>query len=86
MSDERDRLGDKLHEAEKAREDQWAREQDRLLIEKMRQRQSAQLHCPQCNAGLVARAEKGFALMGCPSGHGAWLDHDALAHVLQSVK
>lgn len=86
MSDERDRLGDKLHDVEKAREDQWAREQDRLLIEKMRQRHSAEAHCPQCKAVLVARAEKGFALMGCPNGHGAWLDHDALAHVLKSLK
>ena len=86
MSDERDRLGDKLHDVEKAREDQWAREQDRVLIEKMRLKQAAAMHCPHCNAALTARAEKGFAMMRCPSGHGAWLDNDALTHVLELLK
>jgi hypothetical protein len=38
MEDEKDRLGDKLREVEKAREDQWAFEQDRKLIEKQRQK------------------------------------------------
>jgi hypothetical protein len=38
MSDEKDRFGDKLHEVERAREDQWAAEQDRQLIEKLRRK------------------------------------------------
>jgi len=38
MSDEKDRLGDKLHEVEKAREDQWAAELDRRLLEKLRKK------------------------------------------------
>jgi hypothetical protein len=85
MSDERDRFGDKLHDVEKAREDQWAREQDRKLMEKMRQRQSAELHCPQCNQKLAPHAERGVAMMGCPAGHGAWLDHEALEAVVKRL-
>jgi hypothetical protein len=38
MSDEKDRFGDKLHEVEKAREDQWAADHDRQLIDKLRQK------------------------------------------------
>ena len=83
MSDERDRFGDKLHDVEKAREDQWAREQDRRLIEKLRQRQAADLHCPQCNAKLVPRAVGGIAVLACPSDHGAWLDAESLRHMIK---
>jgi len=36
--DEKDRLGDKLHDVEKAREDQWAHERDKELIEKLRKK------------------------------------------------
>ncbi|MGH7931779.1 MAG: hypothetical protein ACREQN_01290 [Candidatus Binataceae bacterium] len=36
--DEKDRLGDKLRDVEKAREDQWAHERDRELIEKLRKK------------------------------------------------
>ena len=83
MSDERDRFGDKLHDVEKAREDQWAREQDRRLIEKLRQRQAADLHCPQCNTKLVPRAVGGVAVLACPSDHGAWLDAESLRHMIK---
>lgn len=87
MSDERDRLGDKFRDVEKAREDQWAREQDRQLMEKMRQRQKVELHCPQCNQKLVPHADGGgFAMMRCPAGHGAWLDQIALAEVTKARK
>ena len=86
MSDEKDRFGQKLHEVEKAREDQWARESDQKLLEKLRQRQTAELHCPQCNEELTARTESGIALMGCPKGHGFWLDHETLRQVMKELK
>lgn len=86
MSDEKDRFGQKLHDAEKAREDQWARDEDARLIEKMHQRQTAEPHCPQCGAKLAAAAEAGFAMMLCPSGHGAWLDSVALEKARKLAK
>ena len=84
MADEKDRLGDKFHDVEKAREDQWAREQDQKLIEKMRQKQKAESHCPQCQQKLVAKAADGVVMMACPTGHGAWLDKDALEKLAKS--
>ena len=86
MSDEKDRFGQKLHDVEKAREDQWARDRDQQLLEKLRQRHSAEIHCPQCNEKLAARTEAGFAMMGCPNGHGVWLDHDTLERVVKALK
>jgi hypothetical protein len=83
MNDERDRFGDKLRDAEKAREDKWAREEDERLLEKLRQKHSAEVHCPKCNGQLVARAAGGLAAMACPDGHGAWLDHEAWEKLVQ---
>ncbi len=58
MADEKDRLGGKLHDVEAARENQWARQRDEELLEKMRER----LHqhaCPNCKQFLVAKTENG---------------------------
>jgi hypothetical protein len=86
MADERDRFGDKIHDVEKAREDQWARDEDRRLLEKMRQKHTVELHCPHCNSVLSARAEHGVTLLRCPAGHGAWLEPEALAHLGKATK
>ena len=85
VGDNKDRLGNKLHDAEKAREDQWARQSDEKLLEQMRER----LHnhaCPQCKQFLVPKAEHGVAMYTCPQGHGAWLDAAALKTVLKEQK
>jgi Zn-finger nucleic acid-binding protein len=84
MSDEKDRFGQKIHDLEKAREDQWARDEDQKLIEKLRHRQPAELHCPQCNDKLVPHAEAYFAMMACPNDHGAWLDKVAIEKVIRA--
>ena len=36
VSDEKDRYGDRLHNVEKAREDQWAAARDRELLAELR--------------------------------------------------
>lgn len=83
MVDEKDRFGDKLRELEKAREDQWAFEQDRKLIEQMRARlKGGQLLCPRCHEPLVERAEHGVIVMACPKAEGAWVDNATLKHLL----
>ncbi len=84
-TDNKDRLGSKLHDAEAARENQWARQRDEELLEKMRER----LHhnvCPKCKQFLVAKIEHGVQLHACPEGHGAWLDEPALKAVLKEHK
>jgi hypothetical protein len=85
MADEKDRLGGKLHDVEAARENQWARQRDEELLEKMRER----LHhhaCPHCKQFLVAKTENGVHLHACPDGHGAWLDEPILKTVLKEQK
>jgi hypothetical protein len=86
MEDQKDRFGDKIHELEKAREDQWAREQDRVLVEKIRARQGASLRCPRCEAQLVSQTGGESCMMACPNGHGAWLEDETLVRLGVSRK
>jgi hypothetical protein len=37
MSGEKDKLGEKLHDVEAARENEWARKRDQELLEKLRE-------------------------------------------------
>jgi Transcription factor zinc-finger len=83
--DNKNRLGDKLHDVEKAREDQWARKSDEELIEKMRKRLSEHA-CPMCKEFLVPKTDSGVSMYTCPQGHGAWLDASALKAVLKEHK
>jgi hypothetical protein len=85
MADEKDRMGSKLHDAEKAREDQWARQHDEELLEKMRKRLHSHV-CPNCKQVLVAKTENGVHVHACPSGHGAWLEEGTLKSVLKGHK
>ena len=83
--DNKDRLGSKIHDAEAAREDQWARQRDAELLEKMKERLK-HVACPHCKEILVAKTEFGVPLMACPKGDGAWLDASALKVVLKQHK
>jgi Zn-finger nucleic acid-binding protein len=78
MADQKDRLGSKLHDVERAREDQWARQRDEEILEKLRQKYSKAIDCPQCGHRLDARVAIGVGGMACPSHHGAWVDAEAL--------
>jgi hypothetical protein len=85
MADEKDRLGSKLRDIEKAREDQWARQRDAELLEVMRKRLSSTA-CPRCKQFLVPKTEAGVTMSACPQGHGAWLDETALKAILKAAK
>ena len=98
IPDEKDRLGNKLRDLEKAREDQYAAERDRELIEKLRQkkaelRQAASeasvtmgVLCPRCHRGLLPKAHGSVTMMVCPGDDGAWFDGEALKVVLATLK
>jgi hypothetical protein len=86
MEDQKDRFGDKIHDLEKVREDQWAREQDKMLLEQMRARQHSMLHCPRCQAQLVAQVGGELTIMACPDGHGGWLEGAAFARLIESSR
>jgi hypothetical protein len=83
MVDEKDRFGEKIHESEKAREDQWARQQDAALLEKIRQRAAAAIHCPRCGKALIDKVQDGVHLLACPQNEGAWIDASVLENLLK---
>lgn len=72
MDSEKDRFGDKLRDAEKAREDKFFADRDRELLEKLR-RESALGDCPSCGVALAPREDGPLRAAVCPAGHGAWL-------------
>lgn len=81
---EKDRLGDKLRDAEKAREDTFFAERDRELLQKLKAQTGAQdaealreltrMRCPKCGERLTTRTELDVEIDECPTGHGIWLD------------
>ena len=73
MSDQKDRLGQVLHDRGKVMEDRWAHERDEEIIAKLRERYAKPVHCPICGETLDARASIGVGGMACPLQHGAWL-------------
>ena len=81
----KDRLGSKIRDVEAAREDQWARQHDEELLEKMRKRLD-HIACPHCKQFLVAKVEGGISQMACPAGHGAWLEAPALKAAIKESK
>ncbi len=85
MSDgEKDRLGDKLRDAEKGREDKFFADRDRELLKKLKAesgaqeqaavRELAQARCPRCGERLTTRTQLDVEIDECPGGHGVWLD------------
>jgi hypothetical protein len=84
MPDEKDRLGDKLKDAERAREDQYFAERDRRLMEKLRgqpavepeagAKAEARMRCPKCGEALLQKVVQGITLEECSGCKGIWLD------------
>lgn len=83
-SGEKDRLGDKLHDVEAAREDQWARQHDAELLKQIRER-PVKLNCPKCGMQLAARKSGPVVLQSCSKEHGAWVTVDQLNVVVKNV-
>jgi Zn-finger nucleic acid-binding protein len=86
MADEKDRLGDKLYQAERGREDQWARQRDAEIIERLRRKYSKAIHCPRCGKSLDARVAIGVGGMACRDHHGAWGDQETLMQIVARLK
>lgn len=89
MSDnEKDRLGEKLREAEKGRENKFFAERDRELLAKLKAksgtqeedavRELARGRCPKCGERLAKRTHLEVNIEQCPKGHGVWLDDGEL--------
>ncbi len=86
MSDEKDRFGDKLHDVEAAREDQWAARQDAELMRRMREKLEKSMQCPDCKRNLIQHRLGEVALLACPDGDGAWIDGADLEKLAKSMR
>ncbi len=64
MATEKDRLGNKLRDAERGREDQYFAERDRQLIDRLRHSKEEEAQAE--GAAPEAAAVKGVASMRCP--------------------
>jgi hypothetical protein len=86
MPDDKDRLGDKLRQKEKAEEDRFFAERDKALVEKLRRSkaspekagETARMQCPKCGSPLVKVDHLGVTVEECPNRHGMWLDEGEL--------
>jgi hypothetical protein len=85
MADEKDHFGEKLHDKAKVQVDQWARQHDAELLEKIRQKGLTSMHCPRCNSILVDRVHNGIHVMACPKDEGAWLEAGSLEIFLEAL-
>ena len=92
MANEKDRLGDKLRDVERAHEDLYFAKRDKELIEKLkRQKEQAfkeelgaasTMVCPRCGQNLKEQVINGIRIDECPGCGGLWLDkgeYEALA-------
>jgi uncharacterized protein YbaR (Trm112 family) len=86
MSDQKDRYGEKIHDVEAARENQWAQQRDAELLSKMREKLAASVACPRCKRPLEAHVEGGIEMLSCSEGHGAWLDKATIDRLVQTQK
>ncbi len=88
IKDEKDRLGQKLHDVEKAREDQYFAQRDRELLEKMRSGgeagsedslgEAAKGRCPRCGLTLHTAKVHSVSVDECATCGGLWLDKGEL--------
>jgi uncharacterized protein len=96
MGEEKDRLGDKLRDVERGREDQFFAERDRQLIDKLRaekeegietaDREASRGRCPRCGTKLVARKVRHLEVDDCPSCRGVWLDRGGFEELARQEK
>ena len=94
--DDKDRLGNKLADKEKAEEDRYFAERDRQLVEKLRQKENvaeeararelARMRCPSCGSRLEEQELLGVTADTCPECGGMWLDRGELEQAVEHDK
>lgn len=81
MAAEKDRLGDKLRQKEKAEEDRFFAEESRKKVEALRESQATPPVlglCPRCGVALEQVVRQGVTIDTCDGCGGIWLDKGEL--------
>jgi hypothetical protein len=80
---EKDKFGEKLHDLEVARENEWAHQRDQELLEKLRHKNDAPVGvCPECKQPRIASPDPSIGGMVCPQQHGAWFGWDTVVKIM----
>ena len=81
MASDKDRLGDKLHEKERAEEDRYFQQRDKELVDRLRQAKAsgaapaqARMTCPKDGSPLQSVELSGVTVEECGTCRGLWLD------------
>jgi hypothetical protein len=79
MASEKDRMGEKLHEKERAEEDRYFQQKDEELLDRLRRQKTAEAapapgRCPKDGTALQAVELVGVRVEECPTCHGMWLE------------
>jgi len=77
--DDKDRLGQKLHDKGKAAEDLFIQEMERKRLERRKAAEGGSGACPRDGSRLVAHKENGLTIDVCPTCQGMWLDKNEVA-------
>ena len=91
MADEKDRFGEAMRLAERAKEDIYFAEQDRELLNKLKEqlkkvdRTANEIHCPKCAGLLETYSFHEIILDRCPICGGIWMDKGELEAVIRKV-
>lgn len=91
MADEKDKFGDTMRLAERAKEDIYFAERDRELMAKLKaqlrkaEKNAIDLRCPKCSGYLEGYTFQGYALDRCDQCGGIWMDKGELEGVVRKV-
>jgi Zn-finger nucleic acid-binding protein len=78
VSDQKDRLGQTLHDRAAVIENHWASQHEEEILAKLREKYAKHVNCLVCGKQLTERAAVGLGGMVCPDRHGAWLEWGTL--------
>ena len=91
MADEKDKFGDTMRLAERAKEDIYFAERDREVIEKLRAQLrkvdtgTAALQCPKCPGKFETFSFHDVIVHRCSRCLGVWLDHGELEQIVRKI-
>lgn len=88
MSEERDRLGQKLHDKGRGDEERFIEQQERERLARLKAKLASSTvgtgACPRDGERLVSRSDHRVTIDCCPACKGIWLDNGELEIILRN--